>query len=109
MQKETASARKKRAALPTNTAAPAKLTATIDYPQENEIVRPGHYSIRVTATGAAQAQVRVGAGDWADCREASGHFWRDWAPTPGAFALAARARRGKGRWCAAVVRRVGVE
>jgi hypothetical protein len=109
MKKKTVAKGKKRASLPPKKPAPRKLAAAIDFPQENEAVRPGHYSIRVTATGATQAQVRVGAREWTNCRESVGHFWRDWAPTPGAFDLAVRARRGKGRWCAVVVRGVNVE
>jgi len=41
--------------------APAKkagLKVVIDYPAAHEIVRPGHYAIRLTAAGATQAQVR---------------------------------------------------
>ena len=91
-------------------AAPKKtrLSVSIDYPQEGEAVRPGHYSIRVTAAGATQAQGRVDGGDWLDCREAVGHFWLDWAPVAGEVRLEARARGGKGRWTAAPVRSVAV-
>lgn len=83
--------------------APAKsaLQAVIDYPQPHEIVLPGHYSIRLTAHGATQAQIRVDGGEWTDCREAAGHFWHDWAPQPGSAHIEARARAGKGRWASA--------
>lgn len=97
----------KRAA---KTPAPRKdaLSVSIDYPQEGEAVRTGHYSIRLTAAGAAQAQVRVNGGDWLDCREAVGHFWLDWAPAAGSVSIEARARSGKGRWTAAPARAVVV-
>jgi hypothetical protein len=102
------SAAKARPAAPAKAPAKPKLAATIDYPQEGEAVRSGHYSVRVTAAGATQAQVRVGDEEWADCREAVGHFWREWSPSPGRVTLAARARTGKGRWCAAAAREVVV-
>jgi hypothetical protein len=82
-------------------AAKPKLEAIIDFPKAGEVVHPGHYSIRVTATGATQVQTRVGDGPWTDSREAVGHFWHDWAPVAGEFVLGARARVGKGRWTAA--------
>lgn len=92
--------------------APAKkkaaLAVSIDYPQEGESVRSGHYAIRLTASGASSAQVRLGDGEWLDCREAVGHFWLDWAPVAGSVSIEARARSGKGRWTAAPARPVSV-
>jgi hypothetical protein len=86
----------------------APLTVAIDYPQEGEAVRPGHYSIRLTAVGASSVQVRFDGGDWQDCREAVGHYWLDWAPRAGEARLEARARSGKGRWAAAPGRAAAV-
>ncbi len=88
-------------------AAPKKaaLTVTIDYPLEGEAIHPGHYSIRITAAGAGQAQARIAGGDWLDCREAVGHFWLDWSPASGPVLLEARARAGKARWTSAASRR----
>ena len=80
------------------------LTVSIDYPLGGEAVHPGHYSIRLTAAGAGQAQVRFDGGDWLDCREALGHHWFDWAPQAGPALIEARARAGKGRWTAAAAR-----
>jgi hypothetical protein len=87
-------------------AAPKKpaLRPEIDYPREGESVAPGHYSIRITADGAAEAQARVNGGEWGACREAVGHFWFDWAPQPGAASIEVRARAGKGRWAASPAR-----
>ncbi|MDE2143093.1 MAG: hypothetical protein KGJ84_11850 [Elusimicrobia bacterium] len=76
----------------------------VDYPREGEIVRPGHYSIRLTAAGAGQVQARLNAGEWSDCREAVGHHWFDWTPVVGPVLIEARARIGKGRWTAAPAR-----
>jgi hypothetical protein len=84
------------------------LAVAIDYPQENEAVRPGHYSIRLTAEGASSAQARLDGGEWQDCREAVGHYWLDWAPRTGQAKIEARARAGKGRWTAAPARAVSV-
>ena len=107
------SAVKSKSASPRRTAkAPAAkkapLSVSIDYPQEGEAVRSGHYSIRLTAAGASAAQVRFGGGDWRDCREAVGHYWLDWAPRAGEARLEARARSGKGRWAASSARVVVV-
>jgi len=87
---------------------PPKLAVAVDYPRENEAVRPGHYAIRLTAAGASSVQVRLDGGDWLPCREDVGHSWFDWAPRPGAALIEARARSGKGRWTAAPVRAVVV-
>lgn len=99
---------KKAAAKPAAAKKP-RLAVTVDHPLEGEAVRPGHYSIRLTAAGAGQAQVRLDGGEWRDCREAVGHFWFDWAPQAGAVRIEARARAGKGRWAAAPARACAVE
>lgn len=72
-------------------------------------MRSGHYTIRLTAAGAAQAQVRLDSGEWRECRESVGHFWYDWAPRPGSARIEARVRAGKGRWAAAPARACSVE
>jgi hypothetical protein len=82
----------------------APLSVSIDYPLEGEAVHAGHYSIRLTAAGASQAEIRFDGGDWHGCREAVGHFWLDWAPRTGETRLEVRARSGKGRWTAAPAR-----
>ncbi|NNN06207.1 MAG: hypothetical protein HKL90_09940 [Elusimicrobia bacterium] len=85
-----------------------KLVAVVDYPQDGEAVRPGHYAVRVTATGAGQVQIRVDDAAWSDCRESIGHFWLDWSPVEGERRLQARARVGKGRWSLSAERAVRV-
>ncbi|MEK7234928.1 MAG: hypothetical protein AAB268_14020 [Elusimicrobiota bacterium] len=85
------------------------LRVVIDYPQVHEIVLPGHYSIRLTAAGAKQAQVRLDGAEWLDCHESLGHFWRDWAPQAGQTRIESRARIGKGRWSATQERTVIVK
>jgi hypothetical protein len=99
---------KKAAAKPAAAKKPG-VSISIDYPLEAESVRPGHYSIRLTAAGAGQVQVRLDGGDWNDCREAVGHHWHDWAPAAGAARIEARARSGKGRWTVAAPRDCVVE
>lgn len=74
------------------------LQVVIDYPQVREIILPGHYSIRLTALGAGQAQLRFDGAEWLDCRESLSHFWYDWTAQAGQVRLEARARIGKGRW-----------
>ena len=106
MAKKTVPPKKRRAAA--KAPAQPRLVVTVDYPQEGEQILPGHYSIRVTAAGAAQAQVRFGDGEWLDCRESVGHFWFDWNAVSGEFALGARARVDKGRWASSAARSVRV-
>jgi len=113
-------AKKKTAAKPrraptrakTPARAPAKpapgLAVSIDYPAEGETVQSGPYSIRVSAAGADAAQVRVGDGEWADCRESLGFFWYDWSSQAGQARIAARARAGQGDWSASPERVVPV-
>lgn len=74
------------------------LRVVIDYPEVGEIARPGHYSIRLTVTGADQAQVRFDGCEWLECRESLGHFWYDWSPQAGRVCVESRARVGSGRW-----------
>ena len=100
MAKKIAVAKKTAAkkTVPKKAAPKSALTVVIDYPQVHEIVLPGHYSIRLTAQGAGQVQVRFDEGEWLDCRDTHGHFWHDWTPQAGQTHLEARARVGKGRW-----------
>lgn len=85
------------------------LSLSIDYPQEGDILQPGHYSIRLGASGAMEVQLRIDSGDWRPCREAAGYFWFDWQPGPaGGRVLEARARRGKGRWGKTALRGITV-
>ena len=106
-EKNIPSVKPRRAASARAAAKPA-LAAAIDYPRDGEAVFAGHYAVRVSAPGAAQAQVKADAGPWWDCREAVGYFWWDWSAEPGERELLARARRGKGRWVPSAARRVRV-
>ncbi|PIR15312.1 MAG: hypothetical protein COV48_15095 [Elusimicrobia bacterium CG11_big_fil_rev_8_21_14_0_20_64_6] len=90
-------------------AAKSGLKVLIDYPRAQEVVRPGHYSIRLTASGASQMQLRVDGREWLECRESLSHYWHDWAPQPGRSIIKARARAGKGRWSAVTEREVVVK
>lgn len=104
MAKKTVAVKKTAAKKPAD---PKARAVSIDYPKPGEIVRPGHYSVRVSAP-AAQAQVRFDQGAWQDCRESIGHFWYDWAPQAGRVCLQARARTETGRWSAVAEREVVV-
>lgn len=96
MAKKTAAAKKPVAKKPA--AKKSALRVVIDYPEAGAVVLPGHYAVRLTASGASQAQLRFDGGAWIDCRESLGHFWHDWSPQPGRANLESRARAGKGRW-----------
>lgn len=91
-------------------APPSKLNVVVDYPREGDLVRPGHYAVRVDAPGAAEVQIRLDGMDWIDCRQAVGFFWYDWSPQkPGPVVVSARARKPKGRWTASAPRACVVE
>lgn len=111
MAKKSAASKSRPAAPRSAKAAAPKVRreVSIDYPVEGEAVRPGHYSIRLTAPAAAQAQIRLDGGEWKPCRDAVGHFWYDWSPVGGPALIEARARAGAGRWTAAPARRCVVE
>ena len=90
-------------------AAKSALQVVIDYPEEQTVILPGHYAVRLSAPGAGQAQIRFDGGDWLDCRESLGHFWHDWTPLAGRVRLEVRARAGKGRWSPVAEREVVVK
>lgn len=56
----------------------AKSPVIIDYPQAGEPVLPGHYSIRITASEAAKAEISLDNSPWQPCRQDSGYWWYDW-------------------------------
>ena len=69
----------------------------IDYPQEGERVRRGHYAIRISA-GGGQCQAAIDESSWQDCRNDAGYSWLDWFPEkPGAHRITVRTRLS-GRW-----------
>jgi|GEM_PF-4572434 len=71
----------------------------IDYPQENEKVLLGSYSIRIAAELFSEVQVSVSGGAWQSCRPAVGYWWLDWSPRKSAeYTLVARSRVGNGSW-----------
>lgn len=58
---------------------PGGVQLSIDYPQAGETVRPGHYSIRISATlPVALVEVSVDGGTWTPCRQDAGYWWYDW-------------------------------
>lgn len=104
------SAAPKKPAEPAKVVPAGKLSVIVDYPREGDLVRPGHYAVRIDALGAAEVQVKLDGTDWLECREAVGFFWYDWSPQkPGPVVVAARARKPKGRWIASPGRACVVE
>lgn len=69
------------------------LRPTIDYPQEGEMVYPGHYAVRIGAPGAEAVELSINEGPWLECRKSVGYFWHDWdAGHFGGCSLIARAK-----------------
>jgi len=89
---------------------PAAVELAIDFPQEGEFVRPGHYAIRLTAPAGSQVEISINDGNWELCRHAVGYYWYDWTPgKAGSQELVARSKIGKGKWKKSDARRCSVE
>lgn len=58
-----------------------KRAVSIDYPQEEELVRPGHYAVRITAAEAGAVDISLDGKGWHACYPSVGYFWFDWQPT----------------------------
>jgi len=77
----------------------------IDYPVERDMVKLGHYGIRIASDHGAHVQVSINNGDWFSCRAANGYFWFDWLPNKGGtYSIVARAQFGHGSWKVSDVR-----
>lgn len=82
----------KAAKAPKAVKAPAVL---LDYPQQGETVRAGHYAIRIAAKDGLKVEVSIDGGVWTECRNAAGYYWYDWTPAaPGQHQIVARATNG---------------
>lgn len=54
-------------------------TATIDYPQEDEVITSQHYTFRISAPiSALKVDVSIDGGNWQPCRKSMGYWWFDW-------------------------------
>ncbi len=75
------------------------LDVVIDYPQEGELVVPGHYAIRISAKPEFDIEISTDGKVWFATRPSVGFHWFDWTPEkPGRVVLSLRAKSGKGRW-----------
>lgn len=76
---------------PVTTTPKNETSLTIDYPRPNEKVNPGHYAIRITATGGTPCvMASIDAGEFASCRYDNGYWWFDWQATSGRHSVVAR-------------------
>lgn len=63
----------------------------IDYPQENEVINPKHYAIKIGTNTNSRVEISIDNGDWQPCRFAGGYWWHDWTGyTSGAHKITAR-------------------
>ncbi len=70
----------------------------VDYPQERDMVAPGHYAIRISGA-TAQTEVSINGGKWQGCRFADGYHWFDWYPEKaGTSKITARTQGSGGGW-----------
>jgi hypothetical protein len=75
------------------------MKVTVDYPQEGEKVKHGHYAVRVSANDATEVEISVDRGDWRPCRTSNGYWWGDmWPQAHEIHEIRARARTGEGDW-----------
>jgi hypothetical protein len=96
--------RGRRPAADKKPAVPAKKSqeaaeATIDFPQEGELVVPGHYAVRITAQPGFDVEISTDGKIWQFTRPSVGFHWFDWYPAkPGRTVLSVRVKSGKSRW-----------
>jgi hypothetical protein len=73
--------------------------AAIDFPQEGELVTPGHYAVRITAQPGYDVEVSTDGKEWFGTRPSVGFHWFDWtAGRTGRAVISVRVKVGKGRW-----------
>ena len=79
----------------------------IDYPAQDAVVAPPHYTIRVGAPdGAVMVEVSIDRGPWRACRRACGYWWHDWdGIAPGAHEISARGQLRDGAMIGSTPRR----
>jgi len=95
----------KKASTDKKTQKSSRTSVTIDFPQEKEKIRPGHYAVRITAPEHGVVELSVNEGQWLLCRSAAGYYWCDWYPEEtGSVKLIARIKSGKSPWTQSPVR-----
>ena len=73
--------------------------AAIDFPQEGELVTPGHYAVRVSAKPGYDVEISTDGKEWFGTRPSVGFHWFDWMPSKtGRTVISVRIKSGKGRW-----------
>lgn len=78
---------------------PAAEEATVDFPQEGELVLPGHYAVRISAQPGFDVEISSDGKEWHPTRFSVGFHWYDWnISRPGRAVLSLRVKSGKGRW-----------
>ena len=86
------------AAAPVAVRKPVRKTVSpvlIDFPREGEMVRPPHYTIRLSTPKPAPVEVSINGGPWQPARESCGYQWVDWNPNAGDAKIVARVKLGK--------------
>ena len=89
----------KELSLGKNKETPAPKTyVVIDYPSNGKKIQPGHYSVRIGASGGGTVQVSINGGNWKDCRPSAGYYWYDWVSIPqGNHKISARIQISSGK------------
>lgn len=79
---------------------PIAVKLSVDFPQRNETIVSGDYSLRVSAPqDCRKVEVSIDAGPWMECRAAVGHWWYDWSGyADGRHEVVARALTADERW-----------
>ena len=75
--------------------APRASQLSVDYPQADEKVARGHYTVRISGAESG-CEVSIDGGAWQACRQDCGYSWFDWNPDEaGAHRISVRADAGK--------------
>ena len=87
-----------------------KTYVVIDYPSSGEKIQPGHYAVRIGASGGGTVQFSIDGGDWKDCRPNAGYYWYDWVSIPqGNHKISARIQISSGKYKKSKIVRCTVE
>jgi len=79
---------KKRTAVKTPVSAAC---LALDYPKSNEVIYPGHYAFRISASDCTKVEISIDDQPWVECHNASGYWWHEWMGTaPGSHQVVAR-------------------
>lgn len=90
--------KRKPAAAKTKASKAAEKYIFVDFPQENDVITSGEYSIRLAAAKEFVPEISINGSGWSKCRPGAGYWWFDWIDYPkGTHKIEARICNKKGK------------